>query len=79
MIYKDYIKENLPDLTDEQIENEVSGLFGIDAEMGEPIEYRDNCYVYNINGYIYYSNFSSHDTCELVDKEGNVLEDWILF
>jgi len=78
MKYRDYAKKNVPERTDAQIEEAVSGLFGADAEMGEPIEHSNTFELYLINGYYFYMNFSSCDTVETRDDDGNVLESWIL-
>ena len=39
MKYRDYAKQNQPNLTDAEIEKMVGGLFGSDAEMGDVIEH----------------------------------------
>lgn len=78
MIYRDYAKQNVPIRSDEQIENAVDGLFGADAEMGEPVEITNTYTKYEINGYLFYSNNSSFDTVESVDGDGNVIESWNL-
>jgi hypothetical protein len=78
MKYRDYAKKNFPSRTDEEIENAVDGLFGADAELGDPIEYGDTYTKYNLNGYMLYSNNSTFDTVDSIDEEGVVLESWNL-
>jgi hypothetical protein len=78
MKYREYAKMNNPGITAEQIEQQVGGLFGSDAEMGEPIEYGDTFTRYNIGSYILYSNHSTFDTVERIDEDGTVLESWCL-
>jgi hypothetical protein len=80
MKYSDYAKKNDPTRTDSQIDEMVGGLFGADAEMGEPIEKTATYTKYEINGYYLYSNNSSFDTVEIGDDDDseNPLEQWNL-
>jgi hypothetical protein len=78
MKYRDYAKKNVPSRTDAEIESAVDGLFGADAEMGEPIEHNETFTKYNVGGYIFYANNSTFDTVESVDEDGNVIESWNL-
>lgn len=76
MIYREYAKANNPGITDEKIEEMVGGLFGADAEMGEPIEVTNRYDLYRINGYLLYSNNSACDTVQIADAGSDVAEEW---
>ena len=79
MTYRDYVKQNLTNVTDEKIERQVGGLFGADTEMDDPIEHGDTYTKYDMgSGYMLYSNNSTFDTVELIDENSNVLESWFL-
>lgn len=78
MRYRDYAKMNVASRTDAEIEKMVDGLFGADAEMGEPVEHGDTYTKYLINGYVFYANNSTFDTVESIDDEGSVVDSWSL-
>jgi hypothetical protein len=78
MRYREYAKKNDPTQTDAEIESAVGGLFGADAEIGEPIEYGETFTKYNVGGFMFYVNHSACDTVERVDENGDVIESWIL-
>ncbi len=77
MKYRDYAKMNNPAITEEEMENAVGGLFGVDAEM-VLIEHGATFEKYNVGGYMFYSNHSTFDMVESVDEDGVVLESWEL-
>ena len=78
MKYRDYEKANHAGRTDAEIENAVDGLFGADAEMGDPIEQTSTYTKYNFGGYMFYCNHSTFDTVAHVDDDGTVIEEWSL-
>jgi len=78
MNYRDYAKQNDPSRTDKEIDEAVGGLFGADAEMGEPVKYGETYTKYDVGEYVFYSNNSTFDTVELVDDDGTVIESWAL-
>jgi hypothetical protein len=78
MRYREYAKQNVPSRTDAEIEAAVNGLFGADAEMGEPVEYGNTYTKYSVNGYMLTMNHSTVDTVDLVDNDGEIIETWSL-
>jgi hypothetical protein len=75
--YREYA-QNVQKRTDEQIEEQVEGLFGADCEMDKIIEETKDHTTYNMNGYRLHVNNSTYDTVDYTDEDGNVLESWNL-
>lgn len=69
--YREYAKNN--GLSDSQVEANVGSLFGADAEM-EMVS--DN--TYKIGSYLLHTNPSAADVVELIDDDGEILENWTL-
>jgi hypothetical protein len=74
--YKTYAEQN--NHSESEIEKMVDGLFGVQAVMNL-IEKTETYNKYDMgNNYRLYTNNSSHDTVDLLDGNGDIIESWSL-